>query len=77
MSTKYKKVFPIKSGANTGYDDEGMFLLDYFAGKAMQAIITAPKSTISGGNGISDEKRLVIASYLIAEQMLIEREKHL
>lgn len=51
---------------------DGMLLRDYFAAKAMQALITAwkPVSPISGA-----EEYVSFESYKIADAMLQERNK--
>jgi len=62
------------SNTNTGgpafpyenrYEHEGMTLRDYFAAKAMQAIVS---------NGDVDPQKISQASYIIADAMLKARE---
>ena len=52
-------------------EQKGMTLLDYFAGQAMQGIMTDEVCRSSGRTQIARD------SYLIAQAMLEEREKHL
>ena len=63
--------------ADDSYLQEGMTLRDYFAAKAMQAIIIKHDAAGSSGglrNHLSD---LAKWAYEDAEAMLKEREKHL
>ena len=59
---------------------QGMTLLDYFAGRAMQGLLASPKSPLDG----NDEPPAVIRASLIAnlayetaKAMLEERERYL
>lgn len=53
----------------------GMTLRDYFAAKAMQAVIaTAPDGTTFGRGGIDTNLKYANASYAIADAMLEARK---
>lgn len=54
---------------NIDEEKSGMFLLDYFAAKAMQTLLN---KNLAGSNNQISEK-----AYSIAEAMLKERSKHL
>lgn len=64
----------------TYHAQEGMTLRDYFAAKAMASLITEADDDMRGwlddhGEGISSVKALALASYYIADVMLVERTK--
>lgn len=64
------KAFPIN---NSSFDDEpGMDLRDYFAAKAMQALI--PISTKAIAEELITAKNVVDASYQYADAMMKARE---
>ena len=74
---KSKQAFPTNEN-----DFEGMSLLDYFAAKAMQGAITnlnIHEDARRYAEDTNQNKADVIAreSYLFAEAMLKEREKHI
>lgn len=83
---KNPPAFPMPSGPEPRINDathynEGMSLLDYFAGQALVAscILRANGGVINGkpaGSPMTDAD-LANFSYLFAEAMLAEREKHL
>lgn len=63
-------------------DKHGMSLLDYFAGRAMSSALSNPAGlgTIQNKDGTIhnlNERDIAETSYIIAQAMLIEREKHL
>ena len=55
----------------------GMGLRDYFAAKAMQALISSPRMPAPAALGGSDVTDVIVAdlSYKMADAMLKEREK--
>lgn len=56
--------------------DPGMTLRDYFAAKAMQALIVGCTDKLAVGPGIpNDNKRISIAAFSMADAMLAAREK--
>jgi hypothetical protein len=59
----------VESGEVLTYQEEGMALRDYFAAKAMQGMLAAC-------TGWSDayQERMAKTSYMMADQMLKERE---
>ena len=66
MSKYYDPAFPRDKPAPDGWSQHGMTLRDYFAAKAMQALITR--------DDLSDEK-VANWSYATADAMLAERDK--
>jgi hypothetical protein len=69
------KAFPLNiKDSGRPYDYyHGMDLRDYFAAKAMQAIITNPPTF--RGNKMNGETDVAIGSYVIADAMMKAREK--
>ncbi|MCK7100483.1 hypothetical protein L8P93_23430 [Enterobacter kobei] len=61
--------FPV-AGSEHNYPIEGMTLRDYFAAKAMQALVTSGLNTGAWG----DYADLSKSAWSIAEAMLVERE---
>lgn len=66
-------VWPLRDGADTQYVDEGMTLRDYFAAKAMQALL-------SDFEKAPDERDVCShyaarRAYQVADAMLAERAK--
>jgi hypothetical protein len=61
--------FPVPNDANVN-EQEGMTLRDYFAAKAMQAIITG-----SLPHGTLEYRDAATAGYRFADAMLAERDK--
>jgi hypothetical protein len=59
--------FPNEGGAGNLWNDKGMTLRDYFAAKAMQAILSNPEY------GDEDDS-LAGAAYYVADAMLKARE---
>lgn len=53
----------------------GMTLRDYFAAKAMQAIITSPRTMKLEGKAVTGNVDVARAAYNQADSMLKEREK--
>ena len=69
MSNDIMKAFPLLSH----WDDEtrnGMDLRDYFAAKAMQALLWNPD------RALDDKEDVVLAAYEYADEMLKARENH-
>lgn len=54
--------------------DNGMSLRDYFAAKALEGQLSA-RPDFSSSNDIEIVKRLAARSYIVADMMLIERDK--
>ncbi len=52
----------------------GMSLRDWFAGMALSGMLSAPNLKISGSNQVN-EQSFALASYLVADAMLLERSK--
>lgn len=69
------KAFP--QNIDGSYFDSGMDLRDYFAAKAMQAIIqtTTYKTPFVATYNIADNDRISKISYEIADAMMSAREK--
>jgi hypothetical protein len=68
--------FPVTASEYGGNGTEyGMTLRDYFAAKAMQALIPACQGMSFGQAPKNDNARLAITSYSIADAMLAERAK--
>jgi hypothetical protein len=63
-----------RGGTYTQYGSEGMTLRDYFAAKAMQAMLSNPTMR-STDNSISDAEAFANASYIMADGLLAERAK--
>ena len=65
--------FPAPAGRLTPITDQGMTLRDYFAGKAMQALITGPDVM---DDHYEEETNEYVAkrSYFIADAMLKARQ---
>lgn len=64
--------FPIK-GPVMSNDVDGISMRDYFAAKAMQALITSRHTDYE--NGWYDEERVADSSYKMADAMLKAREQ--
>lgn len=52
----------------------GMPLRDYFAAKAMQAMITSPQYHSLNGKALYDADHIVLAAYVFANKMLEARK---
>lgn len=68
------KAFP----RNVDYNDaeeQGMDLRDYFAAKAMQALIATPKEVSTKGRKIKGSDGFAEMAYVMADAMIEEREK--
>jgi hypothetical protein len=65
--------FPNEGFNGWGSPESGMTLRDYFAAKAMQALITSRHTNYE--NGWYDEDVVASSSYNMAEAMLAERNK--
>ena len=76
--------FPVPNDANVN-DQEGMTLRDYFAAKAMHAMVTEPPWTQDGGTasvhhwshgfkGVDPLDRFAFAAYRMADAMLKARQ---
>lgn len=59
----------LEDGSTTGYGDTGMTLRDYFAAKAMQAMLTHPDTESSVAPQV-----FAIAAYTMADAMLEARK---
>ncbi len=70
MTNKNAPAFPVYHGGNARSDDDGMTLRDYFAAKAMQALIIANGPAPQGGWTTYAER----TAYLVADAMLKARE---
>lgn len=68
-----EKAFPLSSDRDM-IRFRGMTLLDYFAGKALQGLISNSNMNLKD-KGIGVE--IVKASYSVAEEMMKERKKYL
>ena len=73
-------VHPVKDGAKVisegWHGKEGMTLRDYFAAKAMQSYLLCPKiEDLSGRAVTKTEYNLAGMAYLLADAMIIERNK--
>jgi hypothetical protein len=71
--------FYINGQLDEAYYYAGMTLRDYFAAKAMQGLLA---STVNANNGVwlgkdhpNNTRDLSVVSYIIADEMLKEREK--
>lgn len=80
MSEKTIKAFPTQTYDYDGnnqvlnFQEDGMDLLDYFAAKAMAAMITtAATPCLTGVGGL--EERIAKASYVMADAMMEARKK--
>jgi hypothetical protein len=58
--------FPVPGGCG---HDEGMTLRDYFAGKALAAMLTTPPAALADKDVVASQ------AYYYADAMLAEREK--
>ena len=65
--------FPTGTGGNTPYSN-GMTLRDYFAAKAMQALITGP-DVVDDHYEDDTNEYVAVRSYFIADAMLKAREQ--
>lgn len=64
-----------RSGKSLGFSHSGMTLRDYFAAKAMQALIQrAPTGSSFGVSHKTTNESYCLASYAIADAMLRARE---
>ncbi|WP_312999675.1 hypothetical protein [Leclercia sp.] len=54
-----------------GFTDAGMSMRDYFAAKAMAAMLSAPIGKFSHDNG----QKAAIDAYIMADSMIAERDK--
>lgn len=69
------QAFPVRHDDNSEtFYNEGMSLLDYFAAKAMQGIVSVEADQYPNEGII---KHTVEHAYMIAEAMLKEREKYI
>jgi len=59
--------FPSSNSQDTVWYSEGMTLRDWFAGRAMQALLSCPD--------VTDGMKVVKVSYDIADAMLAQRNK--
>jgi hypothetical protein len=68
--------FPL-NGDWSQIKDKGMTLRDYFAAKAMQALISSPRMPAPAALGGSDVTDVMVAdlSYKMADAMLAAREE--
>ena len=67
--------FPTENAHQSGpitWHHEGMTLRDYFAAKAMQALITSRHTDYE--NGWYDEKMVATSAYNLADSMLKKRQ---
>lgn len=69
MAREENRAFPSPS-ANIG---RGMFLRDYFAAHAMQGILAGRKPLIK--DLAEDARLLSAAAYMIADEMMLERDR--
>jgi len=65
MNDNIMKAFPY-----TGAGTDGMDLRDYFAAKAMQALLWNPD------RALDDKEDVVLAAYEYADEMMKARENH-
>ena len=65
--------FPAPAGRLTPITDQGMTLRDYFAGKAMQALITGP-DVMDDHYEEETNEHVAKRSYFIADAMLKARQ---
>ena len=69
--------FPLPMGSETTLDTEGMTLLDYFAAKAMQSMVSAPREMaelIDLLGAKTAYAKVSETAYVIAAEMLRARE---
>jgi hypothetical protein len=67
----FSPAFPTGTGGNTPYSN-GMTLRDYFAAKAMQALIASPRGTPDGRDGTY--QYYAKNAYIMEDAMLKVRE---
>jgi hypothetical protein len=65
----YERAFPVPNDANVN-QQEGMTLRDYFAAKAMQAMLSSPNCPMSW-----TDEMLAKQAYMTADTMLKERKE--
>jgi hypothetical protein len=64
------KAFP---AAHDKHLQEGMDLRDYFAAKAMQALLTSSNTTMFNGEAVNNSDQYAEVAYLMADQMMEAR----
>lgn len=77
MTTAPIPAFPVSSDNYANPDSTGMTLRDHFAGLAiggLMAMIAAGKHDLSHLDGSTQEERLAVAGYRVADAMLKARE---
>lgn len=64
-----------RSGTSIPTDNDGMTLLDWFAGKALPEVLKDPHLTML--RVLERDEYVAVTAYQIAQAMLTERQKHL